>query len=84
MRTMSGRDYLALSQVEKDDFVQRTLDRYTAWRFWDRPDLCDAVLNTVTLSSLYNEAAENAKDSLLMHSFVVYANEQCIESGQFS
>jgi len=84
LKFLSGSDYLALGQEEKDDLVKRSLDRYTTWKFWERPDLCDYVLNTSTLLSLYERAAENAKDNLMVHSFVVYANEQCIEQGQFS
>ena len=51
---------------------------------WERPDLCDYVLNENSLTSLYQKAAENAKENLMVYSFIVYANEECIKQGQFS
>ncbi len=82
LKTLSGNDYLALSQEQKNDLVEMSLNRYTSWKFWDRPDLCDHVLSETSLSSLYEKSAQNAKDNLFIHSFVVYANEECIEQGQ--
>ncbi len=80
---MSGNDYLALTQEEKNEFVTMSLERFTTWKFWERPDLCDYVLDFNVLSSLYKISAEKAKDNLLVHTFIVYTNEQCIEQGQF-
>ena len=74
--------YLALTQAEKDDIVVESLDRYTTWMFWKRPDLCDYVLKTDKLSELHEKAAINAKENLMILSFVVYASEQCIEQGE--
>jgi len=84
LKSLSGNEYLALSQEEKSDIVKKSLDRYTTWKFWKRPDLCDYVLNENSLTSLYQKAAENAKENLMVHSFVVYATEECIKQGQFS
>ena len=84
LKSLSGNEYLALSQEEKSDIVKKSLDRYTTWRFWERPDLCDYVLNENSLTSLYQKAAENAKENLMVYSFVVYANEECIKQAQFS
>ena len=84
LKSLSGNDYLALSPEEKSDLVKKSLDRYTTWKFWKRPDLCDYILDENSLTSLYQKAAENAKENLLVHSFVVYANEECIKQGQFS
>ena len=84
LKSLSGNEYLALSQEEKSDIVKKSLDRYTTWKFWERPDLCDYVLNENSLASLYRKAAENAKEKLMVYSFVVYANEECIKQGQFS
>ena len=84
LKSLSGNKYLALNQDEKSDITKKSLDRYTTWKFWDRPDLCDYVLNEKSLASLYQKAAENAKENLLVYSFVVYANEECIKQNQFS
>ena len=84
LKSLSGNEYLALSQEEKSDIVKKSLHRYTTWKFWERPDLCDYVLNENSLTSLYQKAAENAKEKLMIHSFIVYANEECIKQGQFS
>ena len=84
LKSLSGNDYLALSQEEKREIVKKSLDRYTTWKFWERPDLCDYVLNENSLTALYQKAAVNAKDNLMVYSFVVYANEECIAQGQFS
>jgi len=84
LKSLSGNEYLALSQEEKSDIVKKSLDRYTTWKFWERPDLCDYVLNENSLTLLYQKAAENAKENLMVYSFVVYANEECIKQGQFS
>ncbi len=84
LKSLSGNEYLKLSQEEKSDIVKKSLHRYTTWKFWDRPDLCDYVLNEKSLTSLYQKAAENAKENLMVYSFVVYANEECIKQGQFS
>ena len=84
LKSLSGNEYLALSQEEKSDIVKKSLDRYTTWKFWERPELCDYVLNEKSLASLYQKAAENAKENLLVYSFVVYANEECIKQDQFS
>ncbi|MGD1973707.1 MAG: hypothetical protein PVH37_26040 [Desulfobacterales bacterium] len=83
LKSLSGNEYLALSQEEKSDIVKKSLDRYTTWKFWERPDLCDYVLNENTIASLYQKAAMNAKESLMVFSFAVYANEECIKQGQF-
>ena len=83
LKSISGNEYLALSQEEKSDIVKKSLDRYATWKFWERPDLCDYVVNEKSLASLYQKAAENAKDNLMIYSFVVYANEECIKQGQF-
>jgi hypothetical protein len=84
LKSLSGNEYLALSQEEKSDIVKKSLNRYTTWKFWERPDLCDYVLNENSIASLYQKAAENAKENLMVFSFVVYANEECIKQGQFS
>ncbi len=83
LKSLSGNEYLALSQEEKSDIVKKSLDRYTTWKLWERPDLCDYVLNENSIASLYQKAAENAKENLMVFSFVVYANEECIKQGQF-
>ena len=83
LKSLTGNEYLALSQEEKSDLVKKSLDRYTTWKFWQRPDLCDYVLNENSIASLYQKAAENAKENSMVHSFVVYANEECIKQDQF-
>ena len=83
LKSLSGNEYLALSQEEKSDIVKKSLERYTTWKFWERPDLCDYVLNENSLTSLYQKAAENAKENLMVFYFAVYANEECAKQGQF-
>ena len=82
LQALSGNDYLVLSDPERRDLIAASLDRFTTWRFWDRPDLCDAVLNEDAIERLYDAAARNAGDKPMMFSFVVYANEECVGQGQ--
>jgi len=82
LKTMSGNEYLALSDAEKTDFVARSIDRFTTWQFWKRPDLCDYVLDPGVLASLYATSAEKAGDNLLVFMFSVDANDECVARGQ--
>lgn len=82
LKAMSGNDYLALSETEKNEFVEQSLDRFTTWKLWERPDLCDYVLEFGVLSDLYGASARKAQDNPLAFIFAVDANEQCVLRGQ--
>ena len=79
---LSGSDYLSLAEDEKRQLVDLSLARFTTWRFWARPDLCDHVLNTQSIDSLYEQAARKAQDNPMMFTFVVMANDECVAQGQ--
>ena len=82
LRTLSGNDYLNFGDSERVSFIEASLARYTIWRFWERPDLCESILNVQSLADVYDIAARQAGDELLVHAFVVTANERCIEHGE--
>ena len=78
LKNTTGAQYLAFSASRRSAFVEDSLARYTTWRFWDRPDLCEDILNTQSLSDLYAKAAATAGTNPLVFNFVVLANDTCM------
>ena len=78
LSTLTGNDYLALSRQERSQIVADSLERFTTWRFWERPDICDSLLNQEALATLFYESAEAAGDNLLMFNLAHLSNEECI------
>lgn len=79
---LTGNEYLAMSQSDRSELIRDSLARYTTWRFWDRPELCEYVLNVDKLAELYEESAGAAGDNLLAYQFVVIANDECLAQGE--
>lgn len=82
LEKLTGDEFLALSEAEKSALVDDSLARFTTWRFWARPDLCEYVLNRGKIMSLYEASAEKARDKPMMFYFAVRANEECVNQDQ--
>lgn len=82
LAALSGSDYMALNEDEKQQLVAQSLARFTTWRFWARPDLCEHVLNPQSIYTLYAQAADKAQDKPMMFNFAVLANNECAVQGQ--
>ncbi len=84
LKTLTGNEFLEMSEQERSAIVADALDRFTTWRIWERPDICSSLLNQESLAGLFQQSAEAAQDNLLMFSLTVISNDECINRGEVS